>query len=139
MERQIKAVSGNREPLIDVAAPPKSKDSLIWYLVALGLIVWQGWMTLTVFGPDHPWQRLCDDQPIVSGRHALHFYHGMLGAQSLPARGRLRCYDSAFPVAYLKMPVFDGGGRPAELFLAVWPAFRAGFALDGLTQPRRSV
>src|SRR5437899_2941353 len=119
MERQIKAVSGNREPLIDVAAPPKSKDSLIWYLVALGLIVWQGWMTLTLFGPDHPWQRLCDDQPIVSGRHALHFYHGTLGAQSLRDRGRLSCYDPAFQAGYPKTPVFDAGSRPAELFLTL--------------------
>lgn len=74
-------------------------------------------MTLTLFGPDHLWQRLCDDQPVVSGRHALHFYHGMLGAQSLRERGRLSCYDPAFQAGYPKTPVFDSGSRPAELFL----------------------
>src|SRR5947209_11378958 len=119
MDRPIKPVSGNREPSIDVAAPPKSKDSLIWYLVAAGLIVWQGWMTLTLFGPDHPWQRLCDDQPVISGRHALHFYHGLLGAESLRQRGRLSCYDPAFQAGYPKTPIFDSGSRPAELFLTV--------------------
>src|SRR5438094_10283916 len=102
MDRQIKPVSGSREPLVDVAVPPKSKDSQIWYLVGLGLIVWQGWMTLTLFGPDHPWQRLCDDQPIVSGRHALHFYHGRLGAPSRRARGRLRGSEPACQAGYRK-------------------------------------
>jgi hypothetical protein len=76
-------------------------------------------MTLTLFGPDHPWERLCDDQPIISGRHALHFYHGMLGAQSLRERGRLSCYDPAFQAGYPKTPIFDSGSRPAELFLSM--------------------
>src|SRR6184192_2136621 len=117
MDHQAKSLSGNREEMADGAAVPQPKDSRIWYLIGLGLIVWQGWMTLTLFGPDHPWQRLCDDQPVVSGRHALHFYHGMLGAQSLRERGRLSCYDPAFQAGYPKTPVFDSGSRPAELFL----------------------
>src|SRR5947209_20585209 len=118
MDLHIQPQSDNRKPLIDGAAKPQDKDSRIWYLVGLGLMVWQGWMTLTLFGPD-PWQRLCDDQPVVSGRHALHFYHGMLGAQSLRERGRLSCYDPAFQAGYPKTPIFDSGSRPAELFLTV--------------------
>src|SRR5438309_796514 len=117
MDLHVKPQSGTREELVEGAAPLKPPESSIWYLVGLGLIAWQGWMTLTLFGPDHPWQRLCDDQPIVSGRHALHFYHGMLGAQSLRERGRLSCYDPAFQAGYPKTPVFDSGSRPAELFL----------------------
>jgi hypothetical protein len=88
-------------------------------LLFLGLLAWQGWMTLTLFGPEHPWQRLLDGQPIVSGRHPLHFYHGYLGAQALREHGTLCCYDPTFYAGYLKTPVFDAGSRPAELFLSL--------------------
>src|SRR5207245_3202123 len=94
--------------------PGKSKG---WLLFLLSLVAWQGWMTLELFGPDHPWQHLWDDQPILSGRHPLHFYHGILGAQSFRDHGTLCCYDPAFQAGYPKTPVFDSGSRPAELFL----------------------
>jgi hypothetical protein len=88
-------------------------------LILLGLIAWQGWMTLTLFGPDHPWRGLLDSRPIVSGRHPLHLYHGYLGAQSLRERGTVCCYDPAFQCGYPATPVFDSGSRPAELFLSL--------------------
>src|SRR6266404_4879254 len=91
----------------------------LWIIVLLSLLAWQGWMTLTLFGSEHAWQRLLDDQPIVSGRHPLHLYHGYLGAQALRERGTLCCYDPAFYAGYPKTPVFDGGSRPAELFLTL--------------------
>jgi hypothetical protein len=87
--------------------------------VFLGLVGWQGWMTLSLFGPEHPWQRLLDNQPIISGRHPLHLYHGYLGAQALREHGTLCCYDPAFYAGYPKTPVFDAGSRPAELFLSL--------------------
>jgi hypothetical protein len=86
-------------------------------VVLLALLVWHGWMTLTLFGPDRPWQRLLDDQPVVSGRHPLHLYHGYLGAHSFRERGTLCCFDPNFQAGYPKTPIFDGGSRPAELFL----------------------
>src|SRR4051812_24442186 len=42
------------------------------------LVVWQGWMTLGLFGPAEPLTHLLNDEPIVSGRHPLHLYHGCL-------------------------------------------------------------
>src|SRR5262249_21767776 len=38
-------------------------NRLLWLVLLGGLFVWQGWMTLALFGPDDPWQRLCDAQP----------------------------------------------------------------------------
>src|SRR5258708_2987561 len=111
MDRQVQSEPADTGAL---TRPARQAESRVWYVVGLGLIVWQGWMTLTLFGPDHPWQRLCDDQPVISGRHALHFYHGMLGAESLRERGRLSCYDPAFQAGYPKTPIFDSGSRPAE-------------------------
>jgi hypothetical protein len=89
-----------------------------WWLALLGLAAWQAWMTLSLFGPDEPWQRLCGDEPVVSGRHPLHLYHGHLGAQALRHTGHFCCYDPAFQAGYPKTPIFDSGSRPAELFLA---------------------
>jgi hypothetical protein len=75
------------------------------------------WMVLSLFGPDDPWGRLWNDEPILSGRHPLHLYHGWLGSQALLARGKPCCFDPGFQAGYPKTPVFDGGSRPAELCL----------------------
>lgn len=93
--------------------------SFWWILGLVGLLAWQGWMTLTLFGRASPWQQLVDDQPILDGRHPLHFYHGILGARAFWTSGGLCAYDPSFQVGYPKTPVFDGGSRPAELFLAL--------------------
>jgi hypothetical protein len=94
-------------------------DHRAWLLLFLGLLAWQGWMTLTLFGGDRPWQSLLDDRPILSGRHALHLYHGYLGARALREHASLSCYDPSFHAGYPKTPVFDCGSRPAELMLTL--------------------
>jgi hypothetical protein len=110
MDRQAKGRA-------DGAAAAGAADGRAWLLVLLGLAAWQAWMTLSLFGPGAPWRRLLDDQPVVSGRHPLHLYHGLLGAQSFYDRGTLCAYDPAYQGGYPKTPVFDSGSRPAELFL----------------------
>src|SRR5262249_26055853 len=76
---------------------------------------------------------LLDGRPILSGRHALHQYHGSLGARSLLRSGTLSCYDPAFHAGYPKTPVFDSGSRPAELMLTLGGgAFRPEFYKVGL-------
>jgi hypothetical protein len=113
----------------------------LWLLLLLGLVAWQGWMTLTLFGPGLPWRRLLDDEPILSGRHPLHLYPGALGARSYLRHGTLSCYDPAFQAGYPKTPVFDSGSRPAELFLACAggtfrpAAYKVGLALCCLLAP----
>src|SRR5271166_6149015 len=98
------------------AAPVRHRsDSLVWLLGLAGLLVWQGWLTLQLFGAQHSLEPLLNDEPILSGRHPLHLYHGYLGARTLATRGSLSCYDPAFCAGYPKTPVFDGGSRPAEL------------------------
>ncbi|MBY0526816.1 MAG: hypothetical protein K2R98_25715 [Gemmataceae bacterium] len=99
--------------------PPGWRTRASGAILVLGLLTAQGWLTLGLFGVDQPWQHLCDDQPIVSGRHPLHLYHGHLGARSFFEHGTLCCYDPAFQAGYPKTPVFDGGSRPAELFLGL--------------------
>jgi hypothetical protein len=116
-------------------------DHPAWLLALAPLLAWQAWLTLGLFGPDRPWERLLDDQPVVSGRHPLHLYHGFLGARTLWERGTLSCYDPAFHAGYPKTPVFDGGSRPAELALALAgarycpAAYKVGHALLCLLAP----
>lgn len=111
------------------------------YLPLLALFGWQGWLTATLFGPGSPWDRLTNDQPIVSGRHALHLYHGYLGAQAFAEDGSLCAYDPAFQAGYPVSPVFDSGSRPAQLFLVLTggsfrpAAYKIGLALGCLALP----
>jgi hypothetical protein len=105
------------------------------------LVLWQGWLTLSLFGPDEPLRRLTDGRPVLSGRHPLHLYHGHLGARSRSERGGTCCYDPAFQAGYPKTPLFDSGCRPAELFLTpvageVRPElYKLGLALGCLAVP----
>jgi hypothetical protein len=86
--------------------------------LVLGLVAWHGWLTSQLFGPE-PWSRLGNEEPLLSGRHPLHLYHGYLGARALLREGTLSCYDPGYQAGYPKTPVFDSGSRPAELMLAL--------------------
>jgi hypothetical protein len=120
--------------------PTEFGNSRLWLLPLLALFAWQGWLTLALFGPD-PARGLLGDEPIVSGLHPLHLYHGYLGARSFYDRGDLCCYDPAFQAGYPKTPVFDGGSRPAELFLILAgggyrpAAYKVGLAVCCLLVP----
>jgi hypothetical protein len=122
-------------------APAGFGHSHFWSVLLLPLLLGQGWMTLSLFGPDRPWQRLLDDEPVLSGRHPLHLYHGQLGARALWATGRLCCFDPDFQAGYPKTPVFDSGSRPAELFLFLAggdyrpAAYKVGLAVCWLLVP----
>jgi len=95
------------------------RDRPVWLLAIAALVVAQAGLTLTLFGPGRAWSAVTDDRPILSGRHPLHLYHGALGAASFRDRGTTTCYDPRFQAGYPKTPMFDGGSRPAELFLAL--------------------
>src|SRR4051794_13535688 len=101
---------------MDVAADVGFRRSPGWVFVLLMLVVAQGWLTLRLFGPGLPVDRLTNDEPVLDGRHPLHGYHGLLGYRSWHARQATTCYDPAFHAGYLKTPIFDAGSRPAELF-----------------------
>ena len=78
---------------MDVSADVGFRQRPAWLVIVAILLVGQGWMTLRLFTTDDSLDRLSDDQPIVSGRHALHFYHGLLGAKTWQARGTSCCFD----------------------------------------------
>lgn len=102
-----------------VTPTPDRPGSPGWWLALALLVAGQGYQTLALFGVSAGLERLLDPQPILTGRHPLHQYHGYLGARSLLAHGSLSCYDPAFNAGYPKTPVFDSGSRPAEFLFAL--------------------
>jgi len=109
-----------------------------WFLAVVMLLLAQGYLTVQTFGGI---DGLFDRQPIVTGQHPLHLYHGWLGAQRWLDCGTSCCYDPAFQAGYPKTPIFDDGSRPAELFLffaggAFSPlAYKLGIAICCLFAP----
>ncbi|MBL8868083.1 MAG: hypothetical protein KF873_04715 [Gemmataceae bacterium] len=99
--------------------PPGFREKPIWLLAIVALAIGQAGLAYQLFGGP---VGLRDDRPVVAGRHPLHFYHGMLGADTLRQRAGTSCYDPNFQAGYPKTPVFDGGCRPVELLLALFPA-----------------
>lgn len=130
-------------PVLPELPAPRSSLWLraFWCIVFLGLVGWQAWMTLTLFGADASLQNLMNEEPVISGRHPLHFYHGYLGARSQRERGTSCCYDPANLAGYPKTPVFDDGSRLAELCLLLArgtqspAAYKVGLAVCCLLVP----
>lgn len=104
---------------MDVSADVGFRRSPFWVLILIALVVGQGWLTLKLFGPGLPVDKLTNDEPIVDGKHPLHAYHGLLGNRVWHERHSTTCYDPAFQAGYLKTPIFDAGSRPAELFYLI--------------------
>jgi hypothetical protein len=73
------------------------------------------WLTLQIFGPVEDSKLLTSD-PVLAGRHALHAWHGQLGAQAWKHHRAVTVYDPTFHAGYPKTPWFDADSKPAELF-----------------------
>ncbi len=105
----------------------------LWIVGLLLVLVGQAALTLHLFGPGTSLEPLLDNEPILTGRHPLHQYHGYLGARALLEQGTLSCFDPAYHAGYPKTPVFDSGSRPADfLFLLVQGEFRPAVYKTGL-------
>ena len=124
---------------MDVAADAGFRRSPGWLFVLVLLLAAQGWLTLRLFGPGLPFERMTNDEPVLDGRHPLHSYHGLLGNRSWHERRSTTCYDPAFQAGYLKTPVFDAGSRPAELFFLIGGpsagSYKIGLAICCLLAP----
>ena len=95
-------------------APPPAAGRPWWLLAVAAVTLGQAGLARDLFPAG-----LDDPRPVTAGRHPLHLYHGTLGAEAFRTRRSTACYDPAFQAGYPKTPVFDGGCRPAELFLIV--------------------
>lgn len=109
-------------------------------MFGLLLLVWHAWMVLGLFGPWPVWERLTNDEPIVTGKHPANLYLGMVAARALAATGDCCCYDPAYNAATPVTPIY-GGSRLAQLFLLAGgadyqpAAYKIGLALCCLFVP----
>jgi hypothetical protein len=71
------------------------------------------WLSVRLFPS---WNDLTSDKPVISVDHAIHIYHGYLGAKFLREHGSTWGYDPYFMAGYPKTPVYDSSSGPAELF-----------------------
>src|SRR5262245_61526755 len=90
-------------------------------VLTCALLAVQARLSLQLFGPIDPQSAIWDDVPILSGRHPLHLYHASLSAEAWHRSRALVCFDPTFQAGYPKSPVYDGGGRPAQMAALVAP------------------
>lgn len=111
--------------------------------------VWAGATAIAIAFAMHSWQVGClfpslravtDPRPLVAVDHALHLYHGYLGARAIRQRGVVCGYDPAFMAGYRRTPVFDPSANLAELsqlwFRRINPAaYKVAVCVVTLLQP----
>ncbi len=124
---------------MDVSAIEGFRQRPSWLLIVVVLLAAQGWLTLRLFTNDLSPDRLLNDEPVLSGKHPLHFYHGSIGSQTWLERGMNCCYDPNYQAGYPKTPIFDWASRPSELFQIIGGShaatYKIGLALICLVVP----
>ncbi len=92
---------------------------------AVLLLLWglHGYLCLQWFGAK-PLEHLLSHEPIIIGQHALHYYHGLLGAKAFGDQSSTLVYDPGFQAGSIKSPWFDSESKPVEaLFKLVGTTF----------------
>jgi hypothetical protein len=97
-----------RDPVITTDADPRPHWDRRWiYGIALAVLVATHCvLTLQLFGRSAPWRKLINDDPVTSGRHALHLEEG--------GQGTAGAFDPSGYAGYPRTAVFDAESRPAE-------------------------
>ncbi len=82
--------------------------------VAIGLVL--GWHAVWAAGLFPSWRTFVDDSPVIVVDHAIHLYHGALGARFLAEHGTTWGQDPFFMAGYPETPVWDSSSNLAILF-----------------------
>lgn len=83
-----------------------------WAALALAAMLTHTWQIFSLFPSV---SAIVDERPVVAVDHALHLYHGYLGARAIRSRGMVCGYDPAFMAGYRRTPLFDPSANLAEL------------------------
>ncbi|MFO0907486.1 MAG: hypothetical protein U0794_03855 [Isosphaeraceae bacterium] len=89
---------------------PRRSNAVGPALVLSLTLAFHVWQTLSLFPT---WSAIHDDQPVVMVDHAIHLYHGALGAGFLRGAGRTWGYDPYFMAGYPETPVWDSSSNLA--------------------------
>jgi hypothetical protein len=109
------------EPFVDNRTGPTPVDArdrasggrVLWIAAVVALFALHVWLSLRLFPS---FGAVCDNEPVISVDHAIHLYHGSLGARFLKEHGTSWGYDPFFMAGYPKTPVYDSSSGPSELF-----------------------
>lgn len=101
-------------PLEPAPRPKTSNPRWAWAILAIVLLI-HGIQAVRLF----PTLRsIVDDSPVVMVDHAIHEYHGALGARFLKEQGTTWGFDPFFMAGYPETPVWDSSSNLAILFQA---------------------
>jgi hypothetical protein len=84
-----------------------------WASAFAVVLLAHGWLSVRLFPS---LEALVNDEPAIAVDHAIHLYHGYLGARFLKEHGTSWGYDPFFMAGYPKTPLYDSSSGPAELF-----------------------
>jgi hypothetical protein len=87
----------------DRSGPRRTRQFRPHALALVGLLVIHGGLTLQLFGRDDPVRNILSDEPVTSGRHAVHVF---------PDGGNATRFDPSCYAGYPPTPVFVGESRP---------------------------
>ncbi len=116
-----------RDPSMTLEADARPRPGRQWiYAIAIAaLLAIHGALTLHLFGRSAPWRNLVNDEPLTSGRHALHLEESSGGAGA---------FDPSGYAGYPRTAVFDAESRPAEWLQTITgglpaPTYKIGLAV----------
>src|SRR4051794_11859199 len=101
--------------LPDAPGAPSIRRYRPYVLILAGLFFVHAALTLQLFGPGDPFPNLLSEEPITSGRHALHLHQGGhgVGARTVAEPAR---YDPSYFAGYPPTPVVDAEARPLNWY-----------------------
>ena len=96
------------------AEPRSSRARICAWAALVAVLTVHGVMTCRLFPS---WDALVDDErPVVVVDHAIHLYHGALGARFLTEHGTTWGYDPFFMAGYPETPVWDSSSNLSIAF-----------------------
>lgn len=69
-------------------------------------------LSLQLMGTNHQWRRLLSDDPVTSGRHALHLQQSLAATCGEPAAAGGGSFDPSCYAGYPRTSIFDAEARP---------------------------
>jgi hypothetical protein len=95
--------------------PPSGERLWPWCPAFAVLFVFHATLAVQLIGTTHQWRRLLNDDPVTSGRHALHLQQSRDPLGGEPTAAGPGGFDPSDYAGYPRTSIFDAEARPAAL------------------------